>query len=489
MPNNEPAPVVVRTDAAGAAECPDGGSAVSSGLDNNGDGVLGDAEVMNRSVVCRPAAMQAPPEVRVRLVAEPPGTHCSAGGTAVESGLDDNRNGVLDDREVAHIDYACGQVLLTRLAAEPPGANCSIGGVAFLAGRDHDGDGVLEDAEVEGRSFECGDVMARDVTIASEADVAALADVRIITGTVLADLAFKLAHLSLPKLEHIGGGLRILSSGGTPGMQVALPELQEVDGVFELRNSLVSQLDCAKLRRVGSLAISDTELTDVGGFPALTTVDGDVTLEFNALLVSADLPPLSVGGDVAIDHNNKLVSLTLKLQGRVGAVSMFGNTSAASIEVSVARRDGAPSQIGSLTIFGADALTHLAVSADRAASLTVDFNPQLTDVALDIASFDDDVTLFGIAGPFHVGLTPAGADHITIGGRLIVSSPLQSFDVAAPLTVGDLCVFDKTSLTRFAPGSPVTVGGGGRPAVLGQSATDFGRAADLAAPRGPAGDR
>src|SRR5262249_22842934 len=152
-----------------AADCPYGGSVVSSGLDGNGNGVLDDAEAMNRSVVCRAAPTQPPPVVLVRLVPEPPGGHCSAGGTAVQSGPDDNRNGVLDDSEVVHIDFACGQVLLARLAAEPPGAHCSIGGVAFLAGRDADGDGVLADTEVETRSYECGDVIARDVEITSDA--------------------------------------------------------------------------------------------------------------------------------------------------------------------------------------------------------------------------------------------------------------------------------------------------------------------------------
>lgn len=455
-----PPPVVVRTDAASAADCPYGGSVVSSGLDDNRNGKLDDAEVANRSVVCRPAPMPAPPEVRLRLVAEPPGNHCSAGGTAVESGLDDNRNGVLDDGEVMRIDYACGQVLLTRLASEPPGANCSLGGVVFLAGRDRDGDNQLEDGEIEAHSFECGDVVARDVPIASDADVAALADVRVITGTLSADFATLPHGISLPKLEHVGGALRVRSSGGLPRMQIALPELQEVDGAFEVSNSLVDQIDCPRLRHVGSFTLMETELTDVSGFPALTAVDGDVAIEFNFELAAADLPLVSVGGDVTIEDNEKLPSLTWRLRGRVGDIDLVDNPRAASIDFSVQPRDGAPSQTGRITIFSSDALTHLAISADRVASLAIDFDSQLADIALDVGSFDGDLTVFEIGVPFHLGLTPAGTDSIAIGGQLLLSSPLQSFDVAAPLTVGDLLVFDSTLLTRFEPGSPLTVRGG-----------------------------
>jgi hypothetical protein len=454
-PNGGPPPVVVRTDAASAADCPYGGSVVSSGSDDNDDGVLEDAEVANRSVVCRPAPM-LPPEVLVRLVAEPRGKHCSDGGTAVQSGLDDNRNGVLDDGEVTDIAYACGQVLLTRLASEPPGANCSLGGIAFLAGRDRDDDHQLEDGEIEARSFECGDVIARDVPIAREGDLAALADVRIITGALVANFVSLPHGISLPKLEHVGGALRV---NGSTGASIALPKLQEVDGAFEITHS-ASQIDCPQLRRVGSLALTFTRLSDVSGFPALTTVDGSVVIQGNSALTSADLPLASVGGNVAISFNDQLPSLSWKLRGRVGAVDISENARIESIDFSVARRDGAPSQIGPIAIFAATALAQVAVSADRVASLAIDSSRQVADIELDVGSYDSGLSVFGIDAPFHLGLTPAGGDSIAIGGNFLLSSPMLSFDVGAPLTVGDLLVFDHTVLTRFEPGSPVTVRGG-----------------------------
>src|SRR6185436_3847395 len=87
-------PVIVRTEPAGVADCPYGGNVVSTGRDRNGDGELQDAEVEVRTPVCGAAVM--PPEIVIRLTAEPPGPHCTAGGTAVQSGIDTNHNARLD---------------------------------------------------------------------------------------------------------------------------------------------------------------------------------------------------------------------------------------------------------------------------------------------------------------------------------------------------------------------------------------------------------
>ena len=105
--------VLVRTDLASAAECAHGGSVLSSGLDENRNQVLDDVEIRTRTVVCNdPPA----PAIVVRLVAEPPGAHCDQGGTAVQSGPDRNGDGELEPDEVTHTDYVCGEPLLTRFA-------------------------------------------------------------------------------------------------------------------------------------------------------------------------------------------------------------------------------------------------------------------------------------------------------------------------------------------------------------------------------------
>jgi len=305
--------VLVRADPASAADCPYGGSVVSSGLDRNRDDTLQDAEITTRTPLCNP--VPTPLQLVVRLVAEPPDAHCSAGGTAVQSGLDDNRNGQLDDAEVSHVDYLCREALLTRFAPEPPGQHCLAGGLVFFAGRDRDGDGMLQDREIEITEFECGDVLSRDVTIHAEADVAALANIRAITGTLLIRFT-SIRTISLPRLEHVGGALQILDNVQLTGL--ALPALHDVDGDFVLNADGLRTVECPRLQRVGRFDLELISLQDLSGFPALSEVDGNVQINKMVVLVSGDLPPSSIGGDVSITANNALVHIAWNLLDRVG---------------------------------------------------------------------------------------------------------------------------------------------------------------------------
>lgn len=43
----------------------------------------------------------------LNLIPEPPGPNCAAGGVKVMSGVDANRNGVLEDNEIQNVKYIC----------------------------------------------------------------------------------------------------------------------------------------------------------------------------------------------------------------------------------------------------------------------------------------------------------------------------------------------------------------------------------------------
>jgi hypothetical protein len=132
------------------AHCPNGGVAIATGLDANGDGVLEPSEVSATTYAC------TAPNQLVRVVDEPPGPNCAAGGQAIESGADANGNGVLDDGEVTSTSYACAAAQpLIRLDIEPPGANCVHGGTAVRAGVDINNNGTLDTSEVTTTSFVC----------------------------------------------------------------------------------------------------------------------------------------------------------------------------------------------------------------------------------------------------------------------------------------------------------------------------------------------
>lgn len=132
------------------ANCPNGGVAISTGHDDNGNGVLDADEVSATTYACT-----APNEL-VRIVDEPPGVNCAAGGQALESGADADGDGVLEDSEVTSTSYVCAAAqALIRLDVEPPGTNCAHGGTAVRSGVDVNDDGTLEGAEVTSTSFVC----------------------------------------------------------------------------------------------------------------------------------------------------------------------------------------------------------------------------------------------------------------------------------------------------------------------------------------------
>lgn len=303
-----PAKLVVRVEPASVADCPFGGSVVSSGIDENRNGVLDDDEVAKRTPLCNDPPAAAPPRTVVRLVPELRGEHCALDGTAVQSGLDRNSNGVLDDDEVDHIEYACGEVMRTRIIAVPLGATCVAGGVAFQVGRDRDRDGVLGDGEVEQTRVECGSELSSDVAIASAADAAALARITVIEGAVTLD-ATGVGELALPALTVVRGALEIRNEPALA--HLAMPVLQSVGGRFALTdNPRLASVELPLLSRVGSLVIEgDPALPDLTGMAALGNVPGDVQITNNAALTAADLPLRGGPGGVTIDGNAQLALL------------------------------------------------------------------------------------------------------------------------------------------------------------------------------------
>jgi IPT/TIG domain/Collagen triple helix repeat (20 copies) len=93
---------------------------------------------------------------------EPPGANCANGGTKIESGLDTNGDGHLDDSEITAISYACngapgaaGAQSLVSITTEPPGVNCAAGGERVDVGLDTNGDGQLEAAEIQHTAYVC----------------------------------------------------------------------------------------------------------------------------------------------------------------------------------------------------------------------------------------------------------------------------------------------------------------------------------------------
>jgi OmcA/MtrC family decaheme c-type cytochrome len=93
----------------------------------------------------------------IRTSVEPAGSNCAAGGTKVESGVDANGNGALDEAELnsALTYYVCNgsagsgsKGALIKTTPEAAGSNCPNGGSKVEVGVDANGNGVLDPSEV-----------------------------------------------------------------------------------------------------------------------------------------------------------------------------------------------------------------------------------------------------------------------------------------------------------------------------------------------------
>jgi hypothetical protein len=89
------------------ANCPAGGLKLTSGADDNGNGVLEGSEIETTKYVCNGESSMGGPATLVDVASEPMGAHCVAAGLKITSGPDTNQNGTLDAAEVTDTSYVC----------------------------------------------------------------------------------------------------------------------------------------------------------------------------------------------------------------------------------------------------------------------------------------------------------------------------------------------------------------------------------------------
>jgi hypothetical protein len=431
----EPLPVIARTDAADTATCPHGGVIVRSGHDRNGNGTLDDGEIAAATPVCQsaPVTPETAPPVRVRLDDEPAGSNCRNGGTAVRSGADTNRNGALDDDEIAVTDYVCDDSLLTRMESELAGSNCAGGGIAFHIGRDADLDGVLGADEVEWTEYECTDVLSRAVTVQTAADLAVLADIRVINGGLVIE-GTELVEIDLPVLELVGG--RVAIDDNAALTRVSLPALTAIDGYLEVSlNPRLAQLDLGLLRRIeGDLYLgSNPALTSLAGLDALVSVDRNLEIRDNAALAAADLPSLGlVRGDVTVSGNPVLAGLDLSLFEGTGDLLVRDNPALAAVELRVLSLWCSTCRvpIGAVSIGRNAGLTTVELYGGSFAGVQVVDNDALTTFTMRSGGVDGDVTVRGAAVE-ELSIYAQGSidDLVEIAGTLSIEGPITQWSV------------------------------------------------------------
>ncbi|NOK39311.1 leucine-rich repeat domain-containing protein [Corallococcus exercitus] len=328
--------------------CEFGGDAVLTGLDKDRDGELDDAEVTATDYVCDPAL----PQVRTRARAEPHGAHCALGGQAVQSGLDRNANGQLDDAEVSLTDYVCATTVanvLLRVRPVLPGEKCPVGGQVSHAGHDANGNGLLEDEEISQEVYACNEpapVLSRLRVLPAftapcdgddrgglmlEAGADLDGDAVLATSEIHATAYACGLEASDLKVYHDGeppgpncaqGGTRVdaiqdrdrdgeLDAGGFAATVYVCQATRVHDGTYVVASpvDLVALEGVTHLR--GELIISAPTLTDAS-LPSLAVIEGSFTAKGNASLRRLSLPSLRfVGGNVEVRSNARLDTLAL----------------------------------------------------------------------------------------------------------------------------------------------------------------------------------
>ncbi|GAA0732776.1 hypothetical protein GCM10009430_46260 [Aquimarina litoralis] len=144
------------TNEPAGTNCENGGLKIDSGLDTNANGTLDETEISATAYICNGINGN---NSLTKITSEPAGINCTSGGLKVDSGIDINNNGILDEVEVSTTAYICngldGSNSLTKISNEPVGSNCENGGLKIESGLDTNANGILDEAEINATNFIC----------------------------------------------------------------------------------------------------------------------------------------------------------------------------------------------------------------------------------------------------------------------------------------------------------------------------------------------
>jgi hypothetical protein len=475
-PPPPPAQLVTVVPEPAGAHCVFGGLAIQVGTDSNGNGVLEDAEVQTTSYLCETDASAQ----LVRVVIEPPGTNCEYGGQSIETGIDTNDNGILEDEEVGARSYVCtgaaGLQALVRVDPEPPGANCSGGGSAIRVGVDVDHDGSLEDTEVQTTSYLCGAPPLQtwidgDVVIHNDLELAQLGGVTTISGDLKIDSS-TLSTVDLPNLHEIGGALRCVACANLT--TISLPNLNAVAKI-DVRGHppalITLPADLVPSAQPGIVALGViTNQT----FPLPLVTNAQVGIDAGPNLIEVNLPELTTG-EVWVGDSPNLATLSLPalMQGNV----TVGTNALSLLSLPVLVTGNVTIYASPLTSLSLPALTtgDVVISAEALASISLEslvrgridlWGTQLTGIDLPNLTHsyllqigggpltslalpkleDGNVNVQQVPALTSLSLPKFGSGLVTVRG----APALSSVDLTVFHWVESLVISDSTALTSIS---------------------------------------
>ena len=434
------------------------------------------------------------PSSLVRVDAELPGANCAQGGVAIKTGLDTNGNGYLDDSEVTSTQYVCngdtdvtcgGGTILTGTITIASDADLAqlqdvscVDGDLLVAGLDTDSIALLPLATVTG-----------DVVIAGNAHLTSLdgfGDLREVGGSVLVqgnDALVDITELGqlqradalqlvgdnalvdvagLAPLGVFHGGITIADNGAMTTLH-GLEGLTIVDKTISITSNrhLISLAALDSLRSVSLIEVSgNTALTDLG-LTGLEKVDVRVILTSNAVLPSATLPALaSVGDFMRFDSNGALATIDAPTLVTAGSLQVTNDPTVATVTAPRLAFATAGVDFANLP-----ALTHLDLTAMSTigAELHVITTPQLHDLtglaSLQSIGGDLDVEHADALTSFH-GLDQLGlvSGDVTFENNAVLASYAglgQLTEIGGSLTISANPKLPVSSSTAWASGDDV----------------------------------
>lgn len=138
------------------ANCASGGTKIDTGIDKNKNKILDTDEIQSTAYVCNGVSGL---NNLIKITDEAAGANCANGGYKIDSGLDLNKDGTLGDNEVTKTVYLCngnnGLNSLMNVAVELAGNNCASGGYKIQSGLDLNKDGLLNENEITKTVYQC----------------------------------------------------------------------------------------------------------------------------------------------------------------------------------------------------------------------------------------------------------------------------------------------------------------------------------------------
>lgn len=441
------------------SDCAAGGLRVTTGLDVDGDGVLDADEVTRTDTVCNGVAGAPGAPTLVVLAPATADDGCANGGTKITSGVDDNRDGSLATDEIDQRGVVCngrdgapgapgtpgapgpqgppgnnGPSLVDIIPLQPGEGGCPFGGSVVRAGIDGNGNGRLDEtttpSEVTSRQTLCSATappeetiiigtqtelralssrvgifgslyIAGDDPVDPVTSLAPLANLRSVSGDFFIFDAALSSFAGLENLERVG----FASFFDNPN----LADVSALDGAtFGILQFVRTALTRLPRATTANLDVSeDPQLRDLSGLSPLTTLD---------TLGLADLPQFaSFSGAEALTSINSAFFLNLPLPTSFAGLGLSGTTTRTAIET--VRIAGCPGLVTTTAIDGlvsrADVIDLIVPNVDALEPNNTPATAAPADDArgelLSVSSLDEDWFRFSVASPSTLTINPFGS--------------------------------------------------------------------------------